>query len=199
MRLVTYHQAGFLRTGAIVVREGVEFIVDLNRANPSLPSEMLAFLQLGEPGLELARQALGSDDPRASILLEDARLGPPVPNPSKIICLGLNYHDHAPQGDQPAQNFPTLFAKYNNCIIGPGDAILLPSVTDQVDFEAEMAVVIGKRGKDIPAHQALDYVAGYTAFNDVSARDYQTRTSQWIQGKTFEYFWPHGACPGDPR
>jgi 2-keto-4-pentenoate hydratase/2-oxohepta-3-ene-1,7-dioic acid hydratase in catechol pathway len=192
MRLLTYHQDSFLRIGAAFNKEDTSFIVDLNRADPSLPEEMIAFLELGEIGLKLAQQVLIHPNPQAVMRLKDVHLGPPVPNPTKIICLGLNYQDHAPKGDQSAQNYPTFFAKYRNSIIGPEDSILIPVVTDQVDYEAELAVVIGKRGKDISIQHAVDYIAGYTAFNDISARDYQTRTSQWLQGKTFDTFGPMG-------
>jgi len=192
MRLVTFIENRVQRAGVHINKDGTDYIIDLNRASTSLPDEMLAFLRLGESGLRIAQEILRNPDLRACIPMKEVRLGPPMPNPSKIICLGLNYQDHAPKGGQSTQDFPTLFAKYSNTIIGPGEPILIPSVTYQVDYEAELAVVIGKQGKDIPVHQALSYIAGYTALNDVSARDYQNRTSQWLQGKTFDTFGPMG-------
>lgn len=192
MKLVTYYCDSALRSGALIHRNGIDLLVDLNQANPLLPAEMMAFLRMGEPAISFTRQAAANPDLRSCRPLSEVRLGPPVPSPAKIICLGLNYQDHAPAGEKPTQAFPTIFAKYNNCIVAPGDPILIPSATGQVDYEAELAVVIGQRGKDIPVQDALKHVAGYTAFNDVSARDFQNRTSQWLQGKTFDTFGPMG-------
>ncbi len=192
MKLVTYHCDSSLRVGVLLKIDGFEFVLDLNKANPEIPSDMMTYIRMGEQVLNLSRQVIETPDMHACNPVSEVRLGPPVPYPSKIICLGLNYQDHAPKGDQSAQAFPTIFAKYNNSIIGTGDPIIIPTVTDQVDFEAELLVVIGKQGKNIPFHQTMDYVLGYSAFNDVSARDYQARTSQWLQGKTFDTFGPMG-------
>ncbi|WP_201785942.1 fumarylacetoacetate hydrolase family protein [Longilinea arvoryzae] len=164
----------------------------MNLANPFLPPDMLTLLRMGDATLSQVRDVLAEPQNHMSIPLSEVRLGPPISNPSKIICLGLNYQDHSPKSDPSTPVFPTIFAKYANCIVGPGDPIIIPSVSDQVDYEAELAVVIGKRGKDIPLDQAIHHIAGYTCFNDVSARDYQSRTSQWLQGKTFDTFGPMG-------
>lgn len=127
-----------------------------------------------------------------SAALGEVRLLPPAPEPEKIVCIGLNYRDHARESGMDIPKYPVFFAKYRNALAGPYDPIELPRVSTQVDYEAELAVVIGKGGRHIPEERALEYVAGYMALNDVSARDFQFRTPQWIQGKTFDTFAPCG-------
>jgi 2-keto-4-pentenoate hydratase/2-oxohepta-3-ene-1,7-dioic acid hydratase in catechol pathway len=100
-------------------------------------------------------------------------LGPPVPDPDKIICIGVNYADHAAEANIAPTEVPVLFAKFRNALTGPSSAILLPRVSREIDYEGELAVVIGQRCKEVPASEALDYVASYSVFNDVSARDLQ--------------------------
>jgi acylpyruvate hydrolase len=124
--------------------------------------------------------------------LEEVEIGPPVPDPRKIICLGLNYYDHAKEVRMAIQDVPALFAKFSNALGGPASPIILPMVSAQVDYEGELAVVIGKRCKDMSEGDALACVAGYTVMNDVSARDLQMRTSQWTAGKTLDTFAPMG-------
>ncbi|HEX6034351.1 MAG TPA: fumarylacetoacetate hydrolase family protein, partial [Anaerolineales bacterium] len=124
--------------------------------------------------------------------LEDTLSGPPIPDPDKIICLGLNYRRHAEEAGLPLPEVPSLFAKYRNSLSGPTSPIVLPGLSEQIDYEAELAVVIGKRCRNIASAQALDYVAGYMAFNDVSARDLQFRTGQWLAGKALDTFAPCG-------
>jgi 2-keto-4-pentenoate hydratase/2-oxohepta-3-ene-1,7-dioic acid hydratase in catechol pathway len=134
-----------------------------------------------------------ANPPFAAVLDRSAvKLSAPIPRPGKVICIGLNYRDHAAESNAELPAFPTVFAKYASCIIGPGASIVIPRVTSQVDYEGELAVVIGRRARDVAEADALDYVAGYAPFNDVSARDYQMRTSQWTIGKTFDTFGPIG-------
>lgn len=117
---------------------------------------------------------------------------PPVPDPDKILCIGLNYRDHAAEAGLPLPGEPMVFAKFRNCLIGAADAIVLPDEDEPVDYEAELAVVIGRRGKAIPAARAIDHIAGVTVFNDVSARGLQHATSQWTMGKSVDTFGPCG-------
>jgi 2-keto-4-pentenoate hydratase/2-oxohepta-3-ene-1,7-dioic acid hydratase in catechol pathway len=117
---------------------------------------------------------------------------PPVPSPEKIICIGLNYRDHAAESGMQVPTEPVFFNKYNNALTGASGPIVLPCNSHQVDFEAELAVIIGKQAKRVSVTQALEYVAGYTVMHDVSARDWQFRTGQWISGKTFDSFGPCG-------
>lgn len=124
--------------------------------------------------------------------LESIELGPPVPDPEKIMCLGINYREHSGETDISVPPVPMFFAKFRNALVGPGAPILLPSASQQVDYEGELAVIIGQRCKAVSEQDALRYVAGYSIMNDVSARDLQFRTSQYIAGKTLDTFAPMG-------
>lgn len=183
MKLVTFSRNGVTHIGALTG----DSVIDLNEAVPSLPTDMIAFLEGGDANLEAARGATGPTYP-----LSEVRLHAPVPRPRKVICIGLNYRDHAEETNSPLPDYPIVFAKWDNTVIAHGENIVLPKVTDQVDYEAELGFVIGKRCKDATEENALDYVAGYLPINDVSARDYQTRVSQWTMGKTFDTFAPMG-------
>jgi 2-keto-4-pentenoate hydratase/2-oxohepta-3-ene-1,7-dioic acid hydratase in catechol pathway len=121
-----------------------------------------------------------------------ARLLAPIPRPPKIICIGLNYRDHAAESNLPVPKTPTVFSKYSTSVIGPGQPIVLPKNSTQPDYEAEFAVVIGRGGRHIPESDWRQHVFGYTIINDVSARDFQMATSQWMIGKTFDTFCPMG-------
>src|SRR4051812_21072010 len=116
----------------------------------------------------------------------------PIERPGKIICVGLNYRDHAAETGADLPERPLLFAKWNNVLIGPDEPIVLPSVTDKVDYEAELGVVIGTRVKDASRNTALEAVRGYVCFNDVSARDLQKGDGQWSRGKSPDTFGPVG-------
>ena len=142
--------------------------------------ELVAYLVTGE----------AHDGPR--IPLASIRPLAPVSRPAKIIGIGLNYRDHAAESGQPIPEEPILFPKFANSVIGPGEPILLPEATEQVDYEAELAVVIGRMTRDVSVDDALSYVAGYTCANDVSARDLQFRSSQWMLGKAIDTFLPIG-------
>jgi 2-keto-4-pentenoate hydratase/2-oxohepta-3-ene-1,7-dioic acid hydratase in catechol pathway len=128
----------------------------------------------------------------ARLQMADVVFGPVVPDPEKVICIGLNYRDHAEETNHALPEAPNVFAKYSNTLIGDGQAIVIAAATSKVDYEAELAFIIGRRAKEVSEHEALSYVAGYTIFNDVSARDYQLRTSQWTLGKSFDTFGPIG-------
>ena len=119
---------------------------------------------------------------------------PPIERPGKIVCVGLNYRDHATESGLELPTRPLLFAKWQSSIIGPGEPIVLPPVSDEVDFEAELGVVIGERARSVSADRALDHVGGYVCVNDVSARDVQMGDGQWTRGKSFDSF-----CPIGPR
>jgi len=192
MQLVTFERDGANHLGALTQRDGRDVVVDLNQAAPGLPRDMIAFLAGGDANRALAAQALANPPAAAVLDRSSVKLAAPIPRPGKIICIGLNYRDHAAESNAELPAFPTVFAKYSSCIIGPGASIVIPRVTSQVDYEGELAVVIGRRARDVAEADALDYVAGYAPFNDVSARDYQMRTSQWTIGKTFDTFGPIG-------
>lgn len=204
MKLVTFVQDGQPRTGALHGGDDAQ-IVDLNAADSSIPADMIQLLAGGEAVMAKARQAASNPPQDALVARDSVALKAPVPRPGKIICVGLNYRDHAAESGQPVPDYPTVFTKYANTIIGTGDAIVLPHVSDQVDYEVELGVVIGRRAKHVRESEALDYVAGYLPFHDVSARDYQHRTSQWTLGKSFDTFGPMGPAlvtsdeVGDPH
>jgi 2-keto-4-pentenoate hydratase/2-oxohepta-3-ene-1,7-dioic acid hydratase in catechol pathway len=166
--------------------------VDLNAADPSLPATVRGLLALGSDGIRRASAAQETGaiafDPAMVELLA------PVPDPAKIVCLGLNYRDHAAEtgAEPPAE--PILFSKYATALIGHGAPIVLPRASDEVDYEAELVVVIGRGGRDIPESRAFEHVGGYAVGHDVSARDWQLRKPgrQWMAGKTFDTFAPVG-------
>ncbi len=166
--------------------------VDLNHADPTLPATVKELLTLGPAGLVRMEAAL----PRGAWKHDPARctLLAPVPDPAKIVCLGLNYRDHAAESGMDVPTEPILFGKYASALIGHGAPIVLPASSHEVDYEAELVVVIGRGGKDIPRERALEYVGGYAVGNDVSARDWQLGKpgKQWMAGKTFDTFAPVG-------
>ncbi|GIQ67814.1 FAA hydrolase family protein [Xylanibacillus composti] len=133
-------------------------------------------------------------DGRRDLLLDEAALTwrPCVPRPEKIICVGLNYRKHAEETGAPVPDYPILFNKFANALAGHQQEVTLPSVSERVDYEAELTIVIGKRAKDVSREEALDYVFGYCTGNDLSARDLQKRTAQWMLGKTCDGFAPIG-------
>ena len=123
---------------------------------------------------------------------EDAYWLAPVPRPGKLICIGLNYRDHAAESNMPIPERPVVFSKFATAVIAPGEPVVLPTISSQVDYEAELAVVIGRRARNVRSSQALDYVLGYTCFNDISARDFQFADGQWQRGKSCDTFAPMG-------
>ena len=147
----------------------------------------------------LAQYLMTEDDglPKAKeegwvVASSDAYWFAPVPRPGKLICIGLNYKDHAAESKMAIPEKPVVFSKFPSCVIAPGEPVVLPPQSKQVDYEAELAVVIGRRAKNVPASRAYDYVLGYTAFNDVSARDFQFADGQWQRGKSCDTFGPMG-------
>ncbi len=177
MRLVTFDdgagpQAGELRDGRVFAFAG--------------PGE-------GDLGALLRAGGPASGGGGEGVPAEDVRLLPPVLAPQKIICIGLNYRDHAEEQGKEAPETPAIFAKFANALAAPGAEVELPPYSRRVDYEAEVAFVIAGRCKDVSEDDALDYVAGYTLLNDLSARDYQLKTPQWMPGKVFD-----GSAPCGP-
>ncbi|MDG0809914.1 fumarylacetoacetate hydrolase family protein [Cohnella rhizosphaerae] len=128
----------------------------------------------------------------AAYRLSDVKLLSPLTDPEKIVCIGLNYHDHVIESNMQVPKVPVLFPKYNNCLTGHEDEVAIPVEVTQCDYEAELAVVIGKTAKRVPLESAMDYVFGYTVLNDVSARDIQLNEPQWTRGKAIDGFAPTG-------
>jgi 2-keto-4-pentenoate hydratase/2-oxohepta-3-ene-1,7-dioic acid hydratase in catechol pathway len=156
--------------------------------NELLKNAIAAFGDLSSDGAELLRAI---EDGRV-INRADVELLAPVPRPGKLICIGLNYRDHAIESKMPIPERPVVFSKFSTSVIGPGEAVVVPSKSEQTDYEAELAVVIGRRAKNVTREQAYDYVLGYTIVNDVSARDFQFADGQWQRGKSCDTFAPMG-------
>jgi 2-keto-4-pentenoate hydratase/2-oxohepta-3-ene-1,7-dioic acid hydratase in catechol pathway len=200
MRLVTYESDGQWRAGVIVDDDVVDASIAATAADIDFDTEWISnrqLIQLSEKQRSKFEQsAWDVANARTSDLdvfpVETAHLGPPVPDPDKIICLGLNYKSHAEEAGFKPPEVPILFAKYRNALTGPTSPIVLPRLSQEIDYEGELAVVIRKRGKDIPVETALEHVVGYMAFHDVSARDLQFRAGQWLSGKTLDTFAPCG-------
>ena len=131
---------------------------------------------------------------KAIVELNGVKILAPVASPPKIICLGLNYRDHAAEQGKPPPDEPVIFMKPHTAVIGPNEPIVKPTFVKELDYEAELAVIIGKRGKDIAVEEAKDHIFGFTCFNDVSARDIQFKDKQWTRGKSFDTFAPMGPC-----
>ncbi|MFO0952144.1 MAG: fumarylacetoacetate hydrolase family protein [Isosphaeraceae bacterium] len=179
--------------------------VDVNAADPSLPSTVRGLLALGAEGQKRAWDALAKGkvrhDPSTATHLS------PVHDPRKIICIGLNYSDHARESGVEPPPEPVLFSKYPTALTGHGANIELPPESKEVDYEAELVVVIGQGGRRIPREKAMEHVGGYTVGHDVSARDWQLNKpgKQWMAGKTFDTFAPTGPAlvtpdeAGDPN
>ncbi len=189
MRLATIQTSAGPR--AAVLHENS--YIDLAATDPSMPGSVRQLLEAGPAALRRAGEAVHRAN-AVRVAAAQARLLPPVPDPHKIVCLGLNYRDHAAETGAPIPKDPVLFSKYATALIGPGDAIVLPPVSQEVDYEAELVIVVGKRGRPKSAEEAWGYVAGYTVGHDVSARDWQLKKDQkqWMVGKTFDTFAPTG-------
>ena len=201
MRLVSYGPSGQERLG-VLVNTG-ESIADLNRADASMPNNMLEFLR----GDFWAKARAVAANPPASCVVKasSVRLGAPVPRPGQIVCVGLNYKDHADEQGHAYPEAPLLFGKSPMAVVGPNDNVVYPDGVTQLDYEVELGVVIGKTAKHVSAADALKYVAGYCVFNDVSARCCQFGDKQWYRGKSFDTFAPFGPAlvtpdeAGDPH
>lgn len=187
MRLVTYQDGKDFRLAAC--RENG--YVDLNRADPSLPASMKELIAGGEAFLEKAEEAAARGEPMAA---STVTLAAPIPDPEKVVCVGLNYADHAKESGVEPPPEPVIFNKFPTAITAHEAPIVLPAVSQRVDYEAELVVVIGRGGRDIPEKRAPDHVAGYTCGHDVSARDWQLAKpgGQWLLGKSFDTFAPCG-------
>jgi 2-keto-4-pentenoate hydratase/2-oxohepta-3-ene-1,7-dioic acid hydratase in catechol pathway len=189
MKLATFTTGNELRLGAVVG----DRVIDLAVASGGvLPGAMIGFLQAGPPAITVAQQAL-EDTAETGVPLSDVLLLAPVPVPPKVVAVGQNYMDHVrEQGAEPPK-WPIFFTKFPTAVIGPGATIRWdPALTQQVDYEVELAVVIGQAARRVSEQDALEYVAGYTVCNDVSARDLQFGDGQWVRGKSLDTFCPLG-------
>jgi len=190
------------RIGALV---NSEYLLDFERAfdGGERPANHLAWLDMDSPWFQRSRETYETLMTDSRLLTQAIEKGwltrrseaywfAPVPRPGKLICIGLNYRDHAAESNMAIPERPVVFSKFATAVIAPGEAVVLPATSKQVDYEAELAVVIGRRAKSVSAKRALEYVLGYTAFNDVSARDFQFADGQWQRGKSCDTFAPMG-------
>jgi 2-keto-4-pentenoate hydratase/2-oxohepta-3-ene-1,7-dioic acid hydratase in catechol pathway len=199
MKLVTFTHNGSTRIGVFVG----DAIVDLSVAAPDLPREMCAFLAAGAPTLDAARQAAGSASAR--VALKDIRLEAPILRPPKILAVGLNYKDHIAETGNKTPEYPMIFNKQSTAINRPGGDIHLPRASEQLDYEGEFAIVIGRYCRHVPKNRAREVIVGYTIANDVSVRDWQRRVPTFTMGKSWDTHCPLGPCittadeVGDPH
>lgn len=190
MRLFSFAAQGQSRIGVLKSANAQEF-VDLSLAAPTLPTDMGALIaQAG--GLEAARQATAKAPASAVKPLVGVQFLPVVPRPGKIVCLGLNYADHAKEGGNARPEYPSFFLRGATSMTAHLAPIIRPKASSKLDYEAELALVIGKRARHLTQANALDCVAGYTCCNDGSIRDYQRKTNQWTIGKNFDHSGPLG-------
>lgn len=197
MKLLTFFDCnsndGKSRIGALL---GEDSVLDLTRA-AGLPADMLSFVGGGDGAWDAAREAISRAESGGGdefiLPLSGVRIAAPLGNPGKVICVGLNYHDHCREAGHDVPVNPILFAKFPSSIIGPGEGIEWPEgCTDRVDYEAELAFVMKKRCRSVTAEEAYDCIAGYTILNDVSPRDVQFADGQWVRAKSFDTFCPVG-------
>lgn len=184
MRLVTYQANGGNPTVGALVDGQVFELADIN--------DMISLLEAGDVGMESARTALAAAQSSDGVNRDDVTLLPPVVNPEKVIALGRNYAAHAAEGGSAPPDYPMLFHKTAGSLLGDRGTIVVPPVTKRPDYECELAVIIGKTCYQVSEEDALSYVGGYAASNDVSARDLQRRTQQFAQGKMLDTFGPLG-------
>ncbi|HTZ09617.1 MAG TPA: fumarylacetoacetate hydrolase family protein [Acidimicrobiales bacterium] len=188
MRLVSFvdpAEPAAVRTGVVAGDE----VVDLTDPAVGLPRDMTELL-VGEPAA-LERAASAASGRARRLALEEVVLHAPVPHPAKVLGIGLNYAEHIAETGATRPEFQLWFNKQRTCVVGPRHPIEIPEVSDQVDYEGELAVVIGRRARHVPVDAAMDVVAGFTVMNDVSVRDWQRRTPTWTLGKSFD---THGPC-----
>lgn len=197
MRFCTYHAAGEARLG-IVAGDAVVDLRSIARRGrlPQVPDDMVELIA-EVPTRELRALAREAEERaragRGTVPLRRARLLAPIPRPRKnIMCMGRNYAEHAREGGNVPPEVPVFFTKSPSTVIGPEAPVIHHRVTQQLDYEVELAVIIGRRGRDIAPERALDYVFGYTILNDVTARDLQRRHQQWFKGKSLDTFAPMG-------
>jgi 2-keto-4-pentenoate hydratase/2-oxohepta-3-ene-1,7-dioic acid hydratase in catechol pathway len=186
MKLTTFSHRGRSAAGVVLGEE----IVDLRAALPAAPATLLDLLA-GGAELQAAAQA-AADSGRHRIALRDVQLLAPIPHPGKVLAIGLNYRDHIAEIGMQAPEYPTVFNKQATCVVGPGAEVHLPRSSAALDYEGEMAIVIGKRCRHVPRAHAARVIAGYCIMNDVTVRDVQMRTQTWTMGKSFDTHGPLG-------
>ena len=198
MRLVRFRHMHKEHYGIRTDSKTVNLPLLAKAINEKIPKRLEDLITLGHEGVEsmerLLKKAGQADVARASCSSKETTLFAPIPFPPKIICLGLNYRDHAAETNKCVPDEPVIFMKPHTAIIGPNKSIVNPRFVKELDYEAELAIIVGRKAKNVPVAEAQDFIFGYTVFNDVSARDIQFRDKQWTRGKSFDTFAPTGPC-----
>ncbi|GAA0336607.1 fumarylacetoacetate hydrolase family protein [Oceanobacillus oncorhynchi subsp. oncorhynchi] len=196
MKLVAYrkNKDENYRVGVLTDSESIADVESLSQqfGGKALPANPSDFYAHASEYIEALQKILPETGRYESLSLQDVQLGMPLGEARKVICVGKNYQEHVHEMKSDIPDFPVLFAKFNNAIIGPEDDIYYPSITEKLDYEAELTIVIGKTASKVKKEDAFDYIAGYTLANDTSARDLQKRTPQWLQGKSLDHTTPVG-------
>jgi acylpyruvate hydrolase len=182
MRLTSFDKNGKATLG---VRVGDD-VVDLKAADPSLPDDLLGFLRAGKGAFDRAATIAAKAGPEHKTPVAGLQFRPLMENPGKIICLGLNYADHAAEGGHAKPTYPSIFMRGPTSLVAHNEPIIRPRCSEQLDYEAELVAIVGKKGRHVAEADALDYIAGYSIFNEGSIREYQRKTSQWTAGKNFD-------------
>ncbi|GAB4065223.1 fumarylacetoacetate hydrolase family protein [Ancylobacter sonchi] len=189
MQLATFSRGD--GSSGVGIVQGTE-LVALRDLLPAAPDDMIAVIEQWPALRGQVADALPAAAPQSRRPLSEVALLPPVPRPGKVLCIGLNYALHAREGGNPIPDYPAIFVRVQSSLVAPGAPVLRPRVSDKLDYECELAIVIGRRAHDVPEAEALDYVFGYTIMNDVSVRDYQRKSTQWTAGKNFDGTGPLG-------
>lgn len=185
MKLVTFSHQGIIRIGAVIGEQVVDCLEDVN-----IPQTMIEFLAQGDVSLQAMQKLI--DHSKHALKLSDVKLLAPIPRPGKYIAISLNYADHIAESNKERPEYPGFFTKQSTCVIGPGDAIHMPKVSNKLDYEGELAFVIGKRCRHVPVDKAKQVIAGFMIANDVSVRDFQARSPTLMIGKSFDTAGPLG-------
>jgi len=199
MKIVSFEREGALHTGALL--DG-DHVLDFDHVGAGLPKGdgPVDWIDMDGACHQAARRAVDVvaerlDELKANgavVPLGDVTLAAPIPRPGKVICIGLNYRDHAEESGLEVPSQPLVFSKFSSCVVGPNDDVVLPKGAEQVDYEAEFGVVIGRAAHHVSKEDAMDYVLGYCNVNDISARDFQFADGQWQRGKSCDTFCPMG-------
>ena len=190
MRYVTYQKEGAPRLGAFTDNG----IIDIQTLVPGAPATLRALIAADVSVRDQVAAAVATVDKETCLPVADCLLLPPVTDPGKIICLGLNYADHAKEGGHAIPDYPAMFLRCTTSMIGPNDPMILPACSEQLDWEAELTIVIGKRCRHVKKSDAAEVIFGYTAMNDGSIREYQRKSAQWTAGKNFDGTGALGPC-----
>ena len=169
-----------------------DYVVDVAAVDLALPVDLLSLINGGPRALAAARAAAADAPASARLSLSSVKPALPIAHPPKFICVGLNYLEHAKEGGHPPPTYPSFFARYDRSLVAAGEPVIRPKQSEQLDYECELTIVIGNGGRHIPEAKALEHVFGYTIFNDVSVRDYQRKSTQWLAGKNFDGTGPLG-------